>query len=107
MASCDLQGDGTSQVAAACPDAKLRILDGRTGAVTKVMNILGEPSALAVFYPDSRTARVPALAVACGSSVFVYRNMRPFFKFALPQLPVHREELDLWRAALDGEEPPG
>ncbi|KAA0165405.1 hypothetical protein FNF28_03461 [Cafeteria roenbergensis] len=106
MASCDLQGDGTSQVVAACPDAKLRVLDGRTGAVTKVMNILGEPSALAVFYPDSRAARVPALAVACGSSVFVYRNMRPFFKFALPQLPVHGEELELWRSALDGEESP-
>jgi len=106
LATCDMHGDGTSELVAACPDAKLRVLDGRSGTVTKTLKLLGEPSCLTTFYPDTRAARVPAIAVACGASVFVYRNLRPFFKFALPALPVNEEEASLWTGALEGDVSP-
>lgn len=48
--------------------------------------LLDAPVALAAFYPDSWTPRIPSIAVAAGSFVFVYRNLRPYMKFTLPQV---------------------
>ncbi len=45
---------------------------------------------------DSNTPRTPAVAVATGSSVYVYRNLRPYFKFALPAVDIHASELSVW-----------
>lgn len=40
-----------------------------------------------------------AIAVASGPHIFVYKNMRPYFKFTLPVLEVNAVEEDLWRQA--------
>jgi hypothetical protein len=72
IATCDVTGDGAYQLVAACPDSKLRVIDGRSGSVQNVVKLIastGEPSSLSVFYPDTRAARVPAIAIACGSNV--------------------------------------
>ena len=37
-----------------------------------------------------------AVAVASGSYVYVYKNLRPYFKFTIPSLDVNSSELDLW-----------
>ena len=37
-----------------------------------------------------------AVAVASGPSIFVYKNMKPYFKFSLPSITVNPLEQDLW-----------
>ncbi len=41
---------------------------------------------------DANTPRTPAVAVATGSFVYVYRNLRPYFKFTLPAVDIHVTE---------------
>ena len=37
---------------------------------------------------DTTDPRTPAVAVAAGPFVYVYKNLRPYFKFSLPHLQV-------------------
>ena len=37
-----------------------------------------------------------AVAVASGSYLYIYKNLRPYFKFTLPTLEVNATEADLW-----------
>ena len=37
-----------------------------------------------------------AIAVASGPYIYIYKNLRPYFKFTLPPLPVNSVEEDLW-----------
>lgn len=56
------------------------------------------PSAATSFYADDQTPRIPALAVAVGPNVFIYRNLRPYFKFTLPPETVSDVEKTVWYA---------
>lgn len=42
-----------------------------------------------------------AIAVASGPYIYVYKNLRPYFKFTLPPLDIHPMEDDLWSQAKD------
>ena len=42
---------------------------------------------------------ITAIAVASGPHIYVYKNMRPYFKFTLPALDINPIEEDLWRQA--------
>ena len=88
----DLSGDGDFRLLAADLDRKLKVFRG-TG-VSSVHPLLDQPVAAAVFYPDAAVPRTPAVAVAAGSVVFVYRNLRPYLKFSLPLVPLSAAELD-------------
>ena len=37
-----------------------------------------------------------AVAVASGSYIYIYKNLRPYFKFTLPTLEVNPVEYDAW-----------
>lgn len=58
--------------------------------------ILGVPSSLTAFYSDTSRPRIPALAVASGSFVYIYRNFRPHYKFTVPTIEIDVEELKVW-----------
>uniref|UniRef100_A0A2K6E849 BBSome complex member BBS1 n=1 Tax=Macaca nemestrina TaxID=9545 RepID=A0A2K6E849_MACNE len=62
------------------------------------------PAAAATFLMEQHEPRTPALALASGPCVYVYKNLRPYFKFSLPQLPPNPLEQDLWNQAK--EQPP-
>ncbi len=47
---------------------------------------------------DQTEPRVPAVAVASGAHIYIYKNMRPYFKFTLPTLEIHPAEKELWNA---------
>jgi len=49
--------------------------------------------AIAVFHPEARKGTVPSVAVASGQYVFIYRNLRPYYKFILPTLDVDATEV--------------
>ncbi len=50
--------------------------------------LLDLPTGVRTFYMDTTDPRTPAVAVASGSFVYVYKNLRPYFKFTLPSLEV-------------------
>ena len=52
---------------------------------------------------DQSEPRIPAIAVASGTQIFIYKNMKPYFKFQLPSLQVHPVEKELWEAAAAAE----
>lgn len=52
--------------------------------------------ALAGSYVDTSRPRVPALAVASGSFIYIYRNFRPHYKFTVPTIEIDVEELKVW-----------
>ena len=52
--------------------------------------LLNMPTAVSTFYMDNTEPRTPAVAVASGSFIYIYKNLRPYFKFTLPALQVGR-----------------
>lgn len=58
--------------------------------------LLDTPCAITSFYADAQHPRIPALAVAVGPNVFIYRNLRPYFKFTLPLDVVSDVERAIW-----------
>lgn len=45
---------------------------------------------------------VLALAVASGSAVFVFKSLRPYYKFVLPQVEIAQVEKDVWLKTREG-----
>mmetsp|Transcript_7059 Transcript_7059/g.25118 ORF Transcript_7059/g.25118 Transcript_7059/m.25118 type:complete len:582 (-) Transcript_7059:34-1779(-) len=90
----NLHGDGENVLVVASMDRKLRVYSGTS--VASEHTLLDLPVALCSFYTDLSAPRMPALAVASGPYVFIYRNLRPYFKFTLPELEVDSQERDTW-----------
>lgn len=55
-----------------------------------------------IFPSDTSRPRVPSIAVATGSCVFIYRNSHPNYKFQIPTLPVSALETKIWEAVSKG-----
>lgn len=66
--------------------------------VASVHALLDVPVALAVFYSDNTSPRIASVAVASGPFIYVYRNLRPYMKFTLPQVAIASEETAAWSA---------
>ena len=90
----DLDGDGEAKLLVADSDKKLKIFKG-TSLVSE-HQLLDVPVALCTFYTDASLPRAPAVAVASGSFVFIYRNLRPYYKFTVPPLETNSRELEMW-----------
>ncbi|XP_025104031.1 LOW QUALITY PROTEIN: Bardet-Biedl syndrome 1 protein-like [Pomacea canaliculata] len=102
MTLSDIKADG---------DWKLIIADLGTGSydmklkVYKNTNLMSEhtimdlPTGVVTFYLDTLEPRTPAIAVASGPYIYIYKNLRPYFKFTLPPLEIHPVEQDLWDQA--------
>ncbi|CAG9460730.1 unnamed protein product [Pedinophyceae sp. YPF-701] len=107
MHLCDLAGDGDVRFVVASMDAKLRVFRGTSvigehpmaGIPTCVHSFFGEvaPSAAA-----GVPAGVPHVAVAIEGSLYVYRMMRPYYKFVVPLPEVSTEEKTLWESLENG-----
>lgn len=53
--------------------------------------------------PDTNVPRKPAVAVASGPYVFIYRNLRPYFKFTLPPVELTQQETHIWQDLRNGK----
>ena len=70
------------------------------GTKVSIENALMEvPTAICTFFMDNNKPMTPAIAVASGAYLYVYRNQRPYFKFTLPSLEVLPREKELWQQA--------
>lgn len=78
----------------------------RNTAMTAELALLARPTAMTHFYPSTAEPRLPSLAVAAGPHVYIYRQMRPFFKLTLPPLEVDAGEADVWRDMGEGKTAP-
>jgi Bardet-Biedl syndrome 1 protein len=81
-------------------DMKLKVYKGTE--LSFETPLLDLPSGVITFYMDTTDPRTPAVAVAAGPFVYVYKNLRPYFKFALPHLELNADELELWTQVKQG-----
>lgn len=96
----DLQGDGDSKLLVASSDKKLKIYTGTTLLSENVL--LDAPVSICTFYPDAKPPRTPLVAVAAGPFVFIYKNLRPWYKFSLPPLVISDKEQAAWAKQREG-----
>ncbi|XP_040826912.1 Bardet-Biedl syndrome 1 protein [Ochotona curzoniae] len=99
LALADLHGDGeyklvVGDLGPGAQQPRLKVLKGP--AVLTESPLPALPVAAAAFLMEQHEPRMPALALASGPCVYVYKNLRPYFKFSLPLLPVNALEQDLW-----------
>lgn len=109
MDLADLSGDGENCLVVAdlgttgntgSTGMKLKVFKGT--ALVSESSLLDLPSGLVAFFMDLNEPRVPALAVASGPCVYVYKNLRPYFKFTLPGLELDPLEQEVWAQVKDG-----
>ncbi|KUF77701.1 Bardet-Biedl syndrome 1 protein [Phytophthora nicotianae] len=96
MQLVDVYGDGDAKLVVADGDQRLKMYKG--SALHGEQAILGVPSALSYFYSDNNRPRIPAIAVASGPYIFIYRNFRPHYKFTVPSIEMDAQETKLWEA---------
>ncbi|KAM6898209.1 BBSome complex member BBS1 isoform 1-T2 [Lycodopsis pacificus] len=101
----DLSGDGESRLVvgdlgSGSSGMKLKVYRGT--ALMSESTLLDLPAGLVAFFMDLHEPRIPAVAVASGPCIYVYKNLRPYFKFTLPGLEVNSLEQDVWQQAREG-----
>ncbi|XP_028989573.1 Bardet-Biedl syndrome 1 protein [Betta splendens] len=106
----DLSGDGESRLVvgdlgSGSSGMKLKVFRGT--ALMSESTLLDLPAGLVAFFMDLHEPRIPAVAVASGPCIYVYKNLRPYFKFTLPSLEVNTLEQDVWQQVREGQiDPP-
>ncbi|XP_003961258.2 BBSome complex member BBS1 [Takifugu rubripes] len=106
MDLADLNGDGENRLlvgdlGSGSLGMKLKVYRGT--ALSSESALLDLPTGLVSFFMDLHEPRVPAVAVASGPCVYIYKNLRPYFKFTLPGLDVNSLEQDVWQQAREGQ----
>ncbi|XP_069683842.1 BBSome complex member BBS1 [Periplaneta americana] len=99
MTLADINADGDykliiSDLGTGTANIKLKVYRGTS--LMSESTLMDVPTGVVTFHMDMNEPRVPAVAVASGSNIFVYKNMRPYFKFSLPSMDVNPLEQDLW-----------
>ncbi|UYV74619.1 BBS1 [Cordylochernes scorpioides] len=95
----DLHGDGEYRLVAAdlgtgTYNMRLKVYKGIH--LVSEHTIVDLPTGLVAFHMETCDPRAAAIAVASGGNIYVYKNMRPFYKFTLPGLDIHPGEAELW-----------
>ncbi len=80
---------------------KLRVYKGTN--LLSENTIIDLPTGVVAFNMDQAEPKIPAVAVASGSHIYIYKNLRPYYKFTLPTLDILDEERDLWARAFEVE----
>lgn len=91
----DLSGDGENRLlvgdlGSGSTGMKLKVYRGTV--LMSESTLLDLPAGLVAFFMDLHEPRIPAVAVASGPCIYVYKNLRPYFKFTLPGLEVNTLE---------------
>lgn len=80
---------------------KLRVFRG-TGIAYEIP-LLEEPCSLKSYYQDYKAPRLPILAVASGSSVYLLKNLQPYYHFKLPEMQIDNDEKAIWEELKQGK----
>jgi len=86
----------TARIVLASGDGKLRVIANTRIEAERAL--IGVPCGVLTLRPKRGDSQV--VAVASGTYVFVYRNLRPFYKYKLPETSVDPEEKEIWTSIL-------
>jgi len=76
----------------------------RNGKVEQAVRLNAVPSAVCSYFEDTGPGVVlPVLAVACGSSVKVLKNFKPYYRFVVPPKKLEDSEVEAWKSLKSGE----
>nr|XP_002125520.1 Bardet-Biedl syndrome 1 protein homolog [Ciona intestinalis] len=106
IALADLNSDGDNKLVIADLGSGLYKMTLKVFQGTSVVQenaLLDLPTGIVSVYMDNMEPRTPGIVVASGSCLFVYKNMRPYYKYPLPLLPVNEAEKSLWNAVRNGD----
>lgn len=105
---CDVAGTGEHRLVVAVippaapssggfidPRCRLRVYRGTS--LNCELTLPDVPSGVISFYTDAHDSRVPTVAVSCGSSLLLFKNNKPYFRWLAPTMPVSALEIDVWR----------
>jgi|TARA_B100000768_G_scaffold166959_1_gene170720 Bardet-Biedl syndrome 1 protein len=102
ICTADLAGDGEFRLVVATASKKMKVWNGTS--LTSEHDLLEPPVAVCTFYPaEPKSPKRPSLAIAAGTHVYIYRNLRPYYKFTLPALAVDEQEMEVWKMTRDGQ----
>ncbi|KAL9653887.1 hypothetical protein ABK040_012946 [Willaertia magna] len=113
IALSDINGDGDFKLITATSNknpldikktkgnSKLRVYKG-TGIINESV-LLEEPIGIVSFYSDYSSPRRPTIAVASGSSLYLYKNLQPYYKLTLPAKFVDNVEKEIWNNLKEGK----
>ncbi|GAB1599863.1 Bardet-Biedl syndrome 1 protein-like [Argonauta hians] len=73
---------------------KLKVFQGTT--LIHESTLLDLPNGVVSFYMDTHEPRTPAIAVCSGPYIYVFKNLRPYYKFSMPTIEIDPTEQDLW-----------
>ncbi|XP_060544566.1 Bardet-Biedl syndrome 1 protein homolog isoform X2 [Pantherophis guttatus] len=98
----DLHGDGDHKLVvgnfgSTGHEMKLKVYQGTTVLSENTLPDL--PTSVVSFLMELHEPRMPALAVASGPYIYVYKNLRPYFKFTLPPMEPNPMEKVVWDQA--------
>jgi Bardet-Biedl syndrome 1 protein len=79
MCLADVTGSGEVDLLAVDNANRIRVYRG-TNLVSETL-LLGAPSAITPIYLDEKQPVVPAVAVAIGPTLYIYKKLRPFRKY--------------------------
>ncbi|CAG9759500.1 unnamed protein product [Ceutorhynchus assimilis] len=85
-------------------DTKCRLKVYKGTLLTSDQALANVPNSLISFYADQLEPRIPVVAVACSSELFLYKNLKPYYKFRVPYCPLLQEEKDIWNEILQDQE---
>eukprot|EP00519_Triparma_laevis_P002041 CAMPEP_0182517722 /NCGR_PEP_ID=MMETSP1321-20130603/42803_1 /TAXON_ID=91990 /ORGANISM="Bolidomonas sp., Strain RCC1657" /LENGTH=477 /DNA_ID=CAMNT_0024725487 /DNA_START=120 /DNA_END=1549 /DNA_ORIENTATION=+ len=91
----DLNGDSSNILLVADErDKKMRVYKGTS--VVSEHQLLDQPVSMCVFYTSDSSSSTPAIGIAGGPYVFIYRHLRPYFKFTLPFVDLDPQDESIW-----------
>ncbi|XP_026543374.1 Bardet-Biedl syndrome 1 protein [Notechis scutatus] len=98
----DLHGDGDDKLVvgnfgSTGHEMKLKVYQGTTLLSENTLPDL--PTSVVSFLMELHEPCTPALAVASGPYIYVYKNLRPYFKFTLPLMEPNPMEKVVWDQA--------
>lgn len=100
--TADIFGDGDYKLLIADGNKKLKTYAGT--ALSHEVRLFGVPSAVTSFNMDTKEAfHRPTVAVALGPYIFMYRNVKPLYRFATPPVPLDPEEVAAWQSLTRNE----
>ncbi|XP_065155693.1 Bardet-Biedl syndrome 1 protein homolog isoform X2 [Atheta coriaria] len=96
----DIAGDGEHRLALLDiklgKDSRSRLKVYKGTLLTADQTLPDVPSGIISFYTDPSDNKYPAVGIACGLDLLIYKNNKPFFKFVVPSLPISPLEVDIW-----------
>ncbi|XP_022916121.1 BBSome complex member BBS1 [Onthophagus taurus] len=101
----DVTGDGDHKLVltdlkfASNERSRLKVYKGTL--LTTDQTLPETPSSLITFYTNSYDSKIPAIAVACGTELLIYKNNKPYFKFTVVPLPFSALEQAVWKKLSD------